>query len=57
VIDFISLHLGEYHWPTFNIADASICIGAGMMALDLIFAGRKKPAAIQNREAGAEAGE
>ena len=24
VIDFIALHAGSYHWPTFNIADASI---------------------------------
>jgi signal peptidase II len=24
VIDFIHLHAGQYHWPTFNVADASI---------------------------------
>lgn len=37
VIDFISLHAGSYHWPTFNVADASICLGAILMAYDLIF--------------------
>ena len=42
VVDFISLHAGSYHWPTFNVADASICIGAGLLALDLIFEGRKQ---------------
>ena len=38
VIDFILLHAGSYHWPTFNIADASICIGALLLAYDLVFA-------------------
>ena len=41
VIDFILLHAGSYHWPTFNIADASITIGALLLAYDLIFASRK----------------
>jgi signal peptidase II len=41
VIDFILLHAGQYHWPTFNVADASICVGALLLAYDLIFAGRK----------------
>jgi signal peptidase II len=41
VIDFILLHAGQYHWPTFNVADASICFGALLLAYDLIFAHRK----------------
>jgi signal peptidase II len=45
VIDFIVLHAGSYHWPTFNVADASISIGALLLAYDLIFAGRKKSVA------------
>jgi signal peptidase II len=40
VIDFIVLHAGDYHWPTFNIADASITIGALLLAYDLIFSRR-----------------
>src|SRR5262245_32383690 len=40
VIDFIMLHAGQYHWPTFNVADASITFGAFLLAYDLIFAGR-----------------
>ena len=43
VIDFILLHAGNYHWPTFNIADASITIGALLLAFDLIFSHRSKP--------------
>jgi signal peptidase II len=42
VIDFIVLHAGSYHWPTFNIADASICIGALLLAFDMLFEGRKE---------------
>ena len=42
VIDFISMHAGSYHWPTFNVADASICIGAALLAFDLIFEGKKQ---------------
>ena len=41
VIDFILVHAGSYHWPTFNVADASISIGALLLAYDLVFASRK----------------
>ncbi len=41
VIDFILLHAGQYHWPTFNVADASITFGALLLAYDLIFGHRK----------------
>ena len=37
VIDFIVLHAGQYHWPTFNVADASICLGAVLLGYDLVF--------------------
>lgn len=46
VIDFILVHAGQYHWPTFNVADASITIGALLLAYDLIFAGRKKESVV-----------
>ena len=35
--DFIVLHAGSWHWPTFNVADASISIGALLLAYDLVF--------------------
>jgi len=41
VIDFIVLHAGSWHWPTFNVADASISIGALLLAYDLVFARRR----------------
>lgn len=49
VIDFIMLHAGQYHWPTFNVADASISIGALLLAYDLVFAGRKKPSVVSGQ--------
>ena len=41
VIDFIDVQLGSWHYPTFNVADMAICIGAGLLILDL-FINRKK---------------
>lgn len=32
VVDFIAWHYGPHYWPTFNLADAWICIGAGVLA-------------------------
>jgi len=32
------------HWPTFNVADISICIGVGLMAVDMITSRRRTPA-------------
>jgi signal peptidase II len=36
VTDFIDLHLGHYHWYTFNIADSAIVIGAALVVLELL---------------------
>ncbi len=51
VIDFIVVHAGSWHWPTFNIADASISIGALLLAYDLIFE-RKKTSVVSLPVAG-----
>ena len=31
VIDFLDFHAEHYHWPAFNVADSSICIGACLL--------------------------
>lgn len=37
VVDFLDLHWREFYaWPTFNVADAAICVGAGLLALQMI---------------------
>jgi lipoprotein signal peptidase len=46
VIDFIDVHLlwkgVEHHWPTFNVADIAICVGVGLMAIDM-FTSKRGP--------------
>lgn len=37
VIDFIDVQFGAWHYPTFNVADAAVCIGAGLLILDMFF--------------------
>ncbi len=34
VIDFIDVYYASWHWPTFNIADSAISIGAVLLLLD-----------------------
>ena len=35
VIDFIDVQFGSWHYPTFNVADMAICVGAGLLILDM----------------------
>lgn len=46
VVDFIDVHLVHngraYHWPTFNIADIAICVGVGLMTIDILTSSRPK---------------
>ncbi len=34
VTDFLDFYLASHHWPSFNVADSSITIGAGLLLLD-----------------------
>lgn len=34
VIDFIDVYYKTWHWPTFNVADSAITVGAGLLLLD-----------------------
>jgi len=42
VVDFLDFHLSTYHWPAFNVADSAICVGIGLMALELLKGDRGK---------------
>jgi len=42
VIDFIDVQFGSWHYPTFNVADTAICIGAGLLIVDM-FLVKKTP--------------
>jgi signal peptidase II len=35
VTDFIDVHVAGYHWPTFNVADSAITVGAILLAADI----------------------
>lgn len=51
VVDFLDVYATwggrEHHWPAFNVADSAICIGIGLLFLDM----RRKP---ESRAATAE---
>jgi signal peptidase II len=34
VVDFLDVHAGLWHWPSFNVADSAICVGVGLMLID-----------------------
>lgn len=34
VTDFLDFHVGDWHWPTFNIADVMISIGVMLLIID-----------------------
>jgi signal peptidase II len=40
VTDFIVWHWKTHEWPTFNVADAALCVGVGLMMLDMRMARR-----------------
>lgn len=44
VVDFIDVQFGGWHYPTFNVADAAICFGAGLMLLDIALRKKKTSA-------------
>jgi len=37
VIDFIDAHIGDTHWPAFNISDTAITIGVSVLLLNVFF--------------------
>ena len=40
VYDFLDFHAAGYHWPAFNVADATISVGVGLILLDGFIAKR-----------------
>ena len=37
VVDFLEVHVQRFYWPTFNVADSCISIGAVLLIALLIF--------------------
>lgn len=40
VVDFLDFHLGDLHWPAFNIADTAIVVGVALLLYDGLFGAR-----------------
>jgi signal peptidase II len=55
VTDFIVWKWYQHEWPTFNIADAALCVGVGLLFLDLGKQAKEEKAAAK-AEAVASAG-
>ncbi|MCD8548894.1 MAG: signal peptidase II [Aeromonadaceae bacterium] len=45
VVDFIDFHVGQWHYPAFNLADSAICVGAVMIVLEGLLFRRAQQAA------------
>ena len=43
VLDFLDFHAFGYHWPAFNIADASITVGVVIIIMESLFERKEKP--------------
>jgi signal peptidase II len=37
VVDFLLIYIGRYQWPAFNVADSAIVVGAGLLAIEILF--------------------
>lgn len=37
VVDFLDFHIGNWHWPAFNIADSAVCIGVAILIIHSLF--------------------
>lgn len=46
VVDFIHAHAYGWSWYVFNVADAAIVCGVGVLLLDSLLAGRRPPAPV-----------
>ena len=47
VAGWLTDRFGTAHWPTFNVADSAIVVGAGLLVLDIV---RPEPAAMSASE-------
>ena len=42
VIDFLEVHIVNYHWPDFNVADSAIVVGGILLFYDAMFSKREQ---------------
>ena len=42
VFDFADLHVNQWHWPAFNVADSAIVVGVGLMLIDSLIGEKQR---------------
>ena len=45
VVDFLLFGVGGHYWPAFNVADSAICVGVGLLVLDMLASKSAEPSA------------
>ncbi len=50
VVDFIDVQFGSWHYPTFNVADMAIVIGASLLIIDMFMTKKKEDGAKGTKE-------
>ncbi|MDR0218413.1 MAG: signal peptidase II [Enterobacteriaceae bacterium] len=55
VVDFIDFYVGNWHWPTFNIADSAICIGAALIIIESFISPNDKKAGSEEQSSKEQA--
>src|SRR2546426_12430868 len=50
VVDFVDVGIGAARWPTFNVADSAITVGAIALAVSLWLEGRQQPRGERSEE-------
>jgi signal peptidase II len=41
VVDFLDVHVHQYHWPVFNVADSAISVGVTLLLLESLLEWRR----------------
>jgi len=42
-VDFLLCYVGQHEWPSFNVADSAIVVGAGLLVVEILFAKSTAP--------------
>ena len=54
VVDFLDVFFRGNHWPAFNVADAAICTGVGLLLLDTLLHRQPKDAVAPSTSSASE---
>jgi signal peptidase II len=41
VVDFVDVHVQQYHWPVFNVADSAISVGVTLLLIEMLLEWRR----------------